>query len=186
MITKRCLRLYAGGAQRNFHLHTNAMTTHYMGVRVDDANRYCPLASGVASNCINVRVAGANYHTVDYTPKLRFTYNVGYDSQPYRNPYYFSFLKIEMLNSVTINNPIELYLAGGDSWQAHTYNNVLTLTKDSVSAQRSDSYSTGYRFQTDDNYGGYIKIGNWTSSWIRISTSGGTVDITIPEAQWGV
>lgn len=186
MITKRCLCARIGGADRVFHLQTNKLTTHNIGVRIDGADRWCPLESGTASNYINVRVGGADYHTVNYTPVLIFTYRVGYDSQPYRNPYYFSFMKIEMLGSVTINNPIELYLAGGDSWMAHTYTNVLTLPKDSVSAQRSDSYSTGYRFQTSDNYGGYIKIGGWTSSWIRISTSGGTVGITIPEAQWGV
>ena len=184
MITKRCLRLYAGGAQRSFHLHTNAMTTHYMGVRVDDANRYCPLVSGTASNCINVRVGGADYHTVDYTPTLRFTYTVSYDSQPYTYSYYFSYLTIAMLNSVTINNPVYLYLSVGA--QSESWVNVLTLTAGGVSAEQSYSYSYGYRFN-GSGYKGYIKIGNWTSSTFWIDSSGThNVDVAIPEAQWGV
>lgn len=183
MITKRCLCVYKSG-DRKFHLHTNKLTTYNIGVRIDNADRWCPLVSGTASNCINVRIGGADYHTVDYTPTLRFTYSVGYDTQPYANPYYFSYLKIAMLNSVTINNPVYLYLEVGA--QSQSWVNVLTLTAGSVSAERSYSYSNGYRFDGSGNKG-YIKIGNWTSGTFWINNSGTyNVDVTIPEAQWGV
>lgn len=184
MITKRCLCARIGGADRKFHLQTNKLTTHNMGVRIDSADRWCPLVSGTASNCINVRVGGVDYHTVDYTPKLRFTYRVDWDSQPYANPYYFSYLKIAMLNNVTINNPVYLYLEVGA--QSQSWVNVLTLTAGGVSAEQSYDRYNGYRFG-GSGYKGYIKIGNWTSSTFWINNSGThNVDVTIPEAQWGV
>lgn len=184
MITKRRLHAIIGGTERTFHLQTNKLTTHNIGVRIDGADRWCPLASGTASNCINVRIGGADYHTVDYTPTLRFTYTANSDSQPYTNPYYFSYLKIAMLNSVTINNPVYLYLEVGA--QSQSWVNVLTLTAQGVSAEQSYDKYYGYRF-SGSGYKGYIKIGNWTSSTFWIDTSGThNVDIAIPEAQWGV
>lgn len=184
MTSKKCLRARIGGTDRAFHLQTNDITTHEIRVRTGGSDLYCPLASGTASNCINVRVGGADYHTVDYTPTLRFTYTAGWDSQPYINPYYFSYLKIAMLNSVTINNPVYLYLEVGA--QSQSWVNVLTLTAGGVSAEQSYSYSNGYRFGSS-GYKGYIKIGNWTSSTFWIDNSGThNVDIAIPEAQWGV
>lgn len=181
MITKRCLCARIGGADRKFHLQTNGLTTHNIGVRIDNADRWCPLASGVASNCINVRVGGADYHTVNYTPTLRFSYYATQSSQPYANPYEIYKLKIQMLNSVTINNPIELFLKIGESYGVESWTNVLTLPKNTVQA----SQSSHYRYLSGTSMG-YIKVGNWQSSAFSVSTGSHTVDIAVPEAYWGV
>lgn len=184
MISKKCLRARINGADRAFHLQTNDITTHEIRVRTGGSDLYCPLASGTASNCINVRVGNTDYHTVDYVPKFRFTYSVGYDSRPYMNGYYFSYLKLEMLNSVTINNPVNLYLNIGA--QTQSWVNVKTLPRTSVSTAQSYSSNDGYRFNGSGNKG-YIKVGNWTSSTFWIDNGGShNVDITIPEAYWGV
>ncbi|MBR2724678.1 MAG: hypothetical protein IKB72_04505 [Ruminococcus sp.] len=182
MITKRCLCARIGGADRKFHLQTtiNPAIPHNIYVRIDNANRYCPLASGTASNCINVRIGNADYHTVDYTPKVRLTWQGGYDPQPYKNPNYIYNLKITMLNSVTINNPIQIYMQMGD--QSQYWRNVLTLPKGSVSATYAGGRDNG-RFSTDSK--GYIKVGNWTSSQFSIYNRT-SIDITIPESYWGV
>lgn len=89
-----------------------------------------------------------------------------------------------MLNSVTINNPIYLYLEVGA--QSQSWVNVLTLTAGGVSAEQSYSQYNGYRFGSS-GYKGYIKIGNWTSSTFWIDNSGThSVDVAIPYEQWGV
>lgn len=180
MISKKCLRARIGGADRAFHLQTNDITTHEIRVRTGDSDLYCPLASGTASNCINVRVGNADYHTVDYTPRARLTWQVGSDSQPYKNSSYLYNLKVTMLNSVTINNPIQVYMQMGD--QTQSWRNVLTLPKGSVSASYAGGKDSA-RFSDDSN--GYIKVGNWTSSQFKIRTNT-AVEFTIPESYWGV
>lgn len=190
MIMKKCLHVIdKNGNEVKYHLQTQKLTTPSIGIRHhamrNDA--YVPLENlgggGVAGD-INVRYNNSNYRPKDWTPKLRFTYTASWDSQPYANPYYFSYLKIAMLNSVTINNPIYLYLEVGA--QSQSWVNVLTLTAGGVSAEQSYSYSNGYRFSGSGNKG-YIRIGNWTSSTFWIDNRGThNVDVTIPEAQWGV
>lgn len=180
MITKRCLRVYKGG-DKVFHLQTNKLTTYNIGVRIDSADRYCPLASGSASNCINVRIGGADYHTVDYTPKLRFTYYSYSNSSPYVNPYKIQPQKIQLLNNVTINNPIYLFLKIGESYGSETWTNVLTLPANTVQATSGSEY----RYYSQSGLG-YIKVGNWQSSTFSVSNGSHTVDIAIPEAYWGV
>lgn len=181
MITKRRLHAIIGGTERTFHLQTNKLTTHNIGVRIDGADRWCPLASGTASNCINVRVGGADYHTVNYTPTLRFTYYAYTNSIPYKNPYVIQPQRIQMLNSVTINNPIYLYLRIGDSYGAENWTNVLTLPKDTVQA----TSGAEYRYYSQSSLG-YIRVGNWLSGFFNVSLGSHTVDIAIPEAYWGV
>ena len=191
MIMKKCLHVInKDGSEAKYHLQTTKLTTPSIGIRHhamrNDA--YVPLESmgsgGLNVGSVNVRYGGNNYLPKDWTPKLRFTYTARQNVQPYANPYYFSYLKIAMLNSVTINNPIYLYLEVGS--QSQSWVNVLTLTAGGVSAEQSYSYSNGYRFSGSDNKG-YIRIGNWTSSTFRINNSGThNVDVTIPEAQWGV
>ena len=140
MITKRCLNLYAGGAKRVFHLQTNSLTTHSIRVYAGGAARYCPLASGTATNCINIRIGGANYHTVDYVPTVRFTYRAYWDSQPYQNPYVIYSMSVQMLNSVTINKPVYIYLKVSNSYGQGSWTNVLSLPANSVSASTGNSY----------------------------------------------
>lgn len=181
MISKKCLRARIGGADRAFHLQTNDITTHEIRVRTGGSDLYCPLASGTASNCINVRVGGADYHTVDYTPNLRFTYYSYTNSIPYNNPYVIRPKGIQLLNNVTINNPIYLYLRIGDSYGAESWTNVLTLPKDTVQAISGAEY----RYYSQSSLG-YIKVGNWQSGFFNVSDGSHTVDIAIPEAYWGV
>ena len=187
MIMKECLHvIQSDGSEYKCHLQTTKLTTPSIGVRphATGNDAYVPLESmgsgGINLGSINVRYGGNNYLPKDWTPKLRFTYRVNWDPQPYSNPYYFSFLKIAMLNSVTINNPVYLYLEIGS--QSQSWVNVLSLTAQGVSAETSNNY----RF-SGSGYKGYIKIGNWTSSKFWINNRGTyDVDIDIPEAQWGV
>ena len=180
MISHARLRARIGGVNRYFHLHTNKLTTHYIGVNLGGSEFYCPLESGTDSNCINARVGGANYHTVNYTPTLRFTYYSYTNSTPYKNPYVIQPQKIQLLNNVTINNPIQLFLRIGDSYGAENWTNVLTLPRNTVQA----TSGAEYRYYSQSSLG-YIKVGDWQSGFFNVSNGSHTVDIAIPESYWG-
>ena len=188
MIMKKCLHVInRDGSESKYHLQTTKLTTPSIGIRHhamrNDA--YVPLESmgsgGLNVGSVNVRYGGNNYLPKDWTPKLRFTYYSYTNSIPYANPYVIQPQRIQMLNSVTINNPIYLYLRIGDSYGAENWTNVLTLPADTVQA----TSGAEYRYYSGSSLG-YIKVGNWQSGFFNVSNGSHIVDIAIPEAYWGV
>lgn len=179
MITKKCLRARINGADYVCHLHTstvsNAFVAGYIRVRVGGSDLYCPISIIVRTGTIHVIKNGGERSTLDLTPVATIEYTYSYDSRPYEYPYLYKSMAIAMRNDVTINTVVELQ----NQNQNGSWYTALQIAKGGTSA----TAPTNYR-----RYSPYwrVKVGSWATGTYTLTSSSGSVDISIPEAYWGV
>ena len=173
MIKKMCLHVIRNGTEYKYHLHTNKLTTPSIGVYYNQ-NLYCPLRSG--TSYLNVQYNNSNYYAVDITPVAAVTFTLNVDTTLYAaNPYEYESFKIQMKDSCVINNDI--------LFQVQTASNTWT-TKATLSAAETSVTSNDFRVPAPGN-NWRLKIGDWTSSSYTATIGSNSINVAIPEAQWG-